>query len=200
MRAPTTRGRLSPRGHLMRRTTELKSLFWHDKGASRCLIVQKKCGKVNHIFVHTLCNLVNSHQPQAYNSLETKLHPCEPPRLLLSAAERERERDRARAHRATLNNFRTKQRFITAAGRLCQKKTPLTRHKFCNCLSAQKCERAFLAHMSACVSRQNKTTRGNPGRRATRTWGGGKKRGGELTLKQHNKETTPRTDAFIFRI
>lgn len=48
--------------------------------------------------------------------------------------------------------------------------------------------------MQACVYRQNKNHPGEPGEESDKDGERRKERGGELTLKQHNKETTPRTD------
>lgn len=145
----------------------------------------------------------NSRHQQADNLSDGKLYPCLPPRVPLSAAER------ARAHRAPLNNFRTKQRSITAD---LKKniyirwlfKTPLTSHQFCKqlCVSENESE----VFWQICRRRRVPVVRTKP---PGRTRGGERQGRGEAERKgrgadikatqQGNYAAHGRTDAFIFR-
>lgn len=140
----------------------------------------------------------NSHQPQAHHVTETTVFACEPPRQPLMC-----RRESARTQSAT-KSFpdETKDSSPQLFGfrKLKKKKKEclqLNTHFVNNCLTAKSRERFLAARES--VARRNPGTQepgGNPGRTGRE---GRAQRGGELTLKRHNKETTPpRTDADAF--
>lgn len=191
-------GRLSQQGHLMRRTTGLMSSF---EAIKERLIVEKKCGKVNYISpLHSCAATVASGSKRTIclteNCSRVYHHGCPylPPK-------------RARAHRAPLNNFRTKQRSITADLKTNIRwlfKTPLTSHQFCKQLCVSKNESEVFWQI--CRRRRVPVVRTKPpgrsrgGERQGRGEAERKGRGADIkATQQGNYAAHGRTDAFIFR-